>query len=153
MNKTPRVPITSKQYQLLASPIRLRILHLLGDQPQTAKQVADALGETRGNVHYHIQRLLAGDIIQLVDTRPVGGVTEKYYQARATRFTSGGGAPPQHGLLTMSTWLSLSLDEAETLLEQVEVVLAGWEKRMPQDSTPRRDYEVTLRIQVMDKPQ
>ncbi len=88
MHDKPPVPITAQQYQLLSSPMRLRILRVLADEPKTAKQVADEMGETRGNVHYHIQRLVDGGIVELTETRQAGSITEKYYRSRGTRVGS-----------------------------------------------------------------
>lgn len=146
MHDKPPVPITAQQYQLLSSPIRLRILHVLADEPKTAKQVADEMGETRGNVHYHIQRLVEGGIVELTETRQAGSITEKYYRSRGTRFTRGDPAERQAGRFSTITWLSLSLEEAEDLLQQVDVMLQAWERRRPAGDAVRHDYQVAFRL-------
>jgi DNA-binding transcriptional ArsR family regulator len=145
-DKAP-MSITAQQYRLLASPIRLRILHVLADESKTAKQVADAMGETRGNVHYHIQRLVEGGLVELVETRQAGSITEKYYRARGTRLvTPGDPEEPKAGRFAMVTWLALSQAEADDLLQQVGAVLTAWEKRPPTDEAVRHDYQVAFRI-------
>lgn len=65
--------LTDGQYLLVAHPLRIRILHALAGAELTAAQVADSLGETRGNVHYHIQKLHQGGLLELVRTEPHGG--------------------------------------------------------------------------------
>jgi DNA-binding transcriptional ArsR family regulator len=80
--------ITLEQSKLLASAIRTQILEAIGEVPRTAKQVADLLRKTPGNVHYHIQRLYEGGLLELVETREVGGVVEKYYKAKSKYFTT-----------------------------------------------------------------
>lgn len=144
MRDIPPVPITAQQFQLLSSPIRLRILHVLASEPKTAKQVADEMGETRGSVHYHIQRLVEGGLVELTETRQAGSITEKYYRSRGTRFTRGDGATRQAGQLSVITWLSLSLQDAEELLRQIDVVLQAWEQRRPKGDA--RDYQVAFRL-------
>ncbi len=114
----------------------------------TAKQVANALEESGGNVHYHIQRLLQGGLITLTNTREVGGITEKYYQAPSTRFSTKQRPDPTH--LTMVTWLTLNDEEVEELLRQIEVVLQAWEKCVPGQGETGSDYEVKLEIKRLE---
>ncbi|NMP24427.1 ArsR/SmtB family transcription factor [Sulfobacillus harzensis] len=148
MDEKPALPISAKQYHLLSSPLRLRILHVLSQTPKTAKQVADELGETRGNIHYHITKLHEGGILELVETRQIGSIKEKYYRTRATRFKHD--RPPNPNLLTLSTWLSLTSEEAEELLEEVSLVLEAWEKRTVRTQGPRRDFQVLFHIKSME---
>ncbi|MBL0388534.1 helix-turn-helix transcriptional regulator [Tumebacillus sp. ITR2] len=80
------IPVTLEQSKLLASALRMQIMNLIAETPRTAKQVADLLKKTPGNIHYHMQRLFDADLLELVDTRTVGGVVEKYYRSRGTLF-------------------------------------------------------------------
>lgn len=50
MHRRNRPTLNSARHKLLASPLRLRILHALLDTEKTAAQVADALGESRSEV-------------------------------------------------------------------------------------------------------
>jgi len=79
--------ITSEQEKLLLNATRIRILRALAHAALTAKQVADKLGGSKGNVHYHVQRLLDGGLLDLVETREVSGILEKYYRAKAAIYT------------------------------------------------------------------
>jgi DNA-binding transcriptional ArsR family regulator len=79
--------VTEDQEKLLYNATRIRILRALNSQPMTAKQVAEVLGASKGNVHYHVQRLYEAGLLQLVETRPNGGILEKYYQAKAALYT------------------------------------------------------------------
>lgn len=81
--------ITEKQETLLMNATRIRILRALAHTSLTAKQVADKLGGSKGNVHYHVQRLLDGGLLDLVETREVAGILEKYYRAKAAIYTRG----------------------------------------------------------------
>jgi len=74
---------TPAQVRALAHPLRQRILGLLTDQALTNKQLAEALGEAPGKLHFHVRQLAEAGLIDLVDQRPVRGVLEKYYRAVA----------------------------------------------------------------------
>ncbi len=104
------------------------------------------MGETRGNVHYHIQRLVDGGIVELVQTRQAGSIMEKYYRSRGTHFTQGDVLDRQAGRFSTIRWLNLSGDEAEDLLRQVAVVLQAWQRRRPENDAVRHDYQVAFRL-------
>lgn len=91
--KKPLMPLTKEQAKLLESALRIQILRVLSQEPCTSKQVADVLQRTPGNVHYHMQKLAEAELIELVDTQVVKGVTEKYYFAKTTRFKAAYPAP------------------------------------------------------------
>lgn len=74
------------QVSALAHPLRVRILHLLFDEPHTNQQLAEQLGESPARLHFHVRELAKNGLIELVEQRPKGGVLEKYYLAVARRF-------------------------------------------------------------------
>jgi DNA-binding transcriptional ArsR family regulator len=74
------------QVSALAHPLRVRILHLLFDEPHTNQQLAEQLGESPARLHFHVKELARNGLIELVEQRPKGGVLEKYYLAVARRF-------------------------------------------------------------------
>jgi DNA-binding transcriptional ArsR family regulator len=74
---------TPDQVSALSHPLRVRILNLLFDEPHTNSQLAEALGESRARLHFHVQALWKEGLINLVEERPKGGVIEKYYRAAA----------------------------------------------------------------------
>lgn len=116
--------ITIEQQKLLASALRIKLLHTLKETPRTVKQVADLLGETPGNIHYHIKRLEAGNLLELVETKAVGGIMEKYYRSFATVFQNA--TPSRPGV---ETQLFLSQDEINELKLEVAALLEKWESR------------------------
>lgn len=87
-NPNQMFDITVEQAKLLGSAQRVKIIGCLVDIPKTAKQVADELGESPGSIHYHIQKLYDGGLIELVDTRTVGGIVEKYYKSKGKWFNT-----------------------------------------------------------------
>lgn len=75
-----------EQVKALAEPLRVRVLELLCQKPMTAKQIALALGEKPTKLYHHVEALERVGLINLTETRPVRGTTEKYYEAIARRF-------------------------------------------------------------------
>ncbi len=69
--------------KLLADARRLQILRLLMGSPATLTQLAHRLGRSPAWVSHHLKALQAGSLVDLVDVRKVGRITEKYYRARA----------------------------------------------------------------------
>lgn len=82
----PFVVETLQQLKAIAHPLRQRILERFAHRPQTTKQVADTLGEKPTRLYHHVHALERAGFIELVETRPNRGTTEKYYAAVATRF-------------------------------------------------------------------
>ncbi|MCP5096604.1 MAG: helix-turn-helix domain-containing protein [Chloroflexi bacterium] len=72
--------------KLLSDPRRLAILQLLMQQPATLTQIGHALGSYPAKVRHHVKKLTSAGLIDLVETRIVGGTVEKYYQATAKAY-------------------------------------------------------------------
>ncbi|KAB3534843.1 helix-turn-helix domain-containing protein [Alkaliphilus pronyensis] len=69
-----------EQIKAISHPYRVDVFECFeGDQPQSAKQIADKLGEPHAKVNYHIKSLVKVGILELVDERVKSGIIEKYY--------------------------------------------------------------------------
>lgn len=79
--------VNLEQQKLVSSPLRVKIIYLLAMKAMTAKQVADELGKSAGSIHYHIQQLYNGGILEIEETRENRGIIEKYYRSKATHFS------------------------------------------------------------------
>lgn len=78
---------TPEHLAALGHPLRVAVLRLLlDDTPRTNSQLAEALGESRARLHFHVQALWKEGLINLVEERPKGGVIEKYYGAAARSY-------------------------------------------------------------------
>jgi len=73
--------LTLEQHKLLANQVRQQILGVLY-VPLTAKEVAVAVNATVGNAHYHLQRLVEGELVRAEESMGAGGTMEKRYRAR-----------------------------------------------------------------------
>lgn len=71
--------------RLALQPVRLRLLHLL-DTPQSAPQLAKAMGLPRQQVNYHLQRLQAEHLVEAHDHGRVGRRIDRTYARTATSY-------------------------------------------------------------------
>lgn len=66
-------------------PIRLRLLHLL-EQPQSAPQLAKAIGMPRQRVLYHLRKLEAQQLVEAHEHGSVGRRIDRSYVRTATSY-------------------------------------------------------------------
>ena len=71
--------------RVIADSLRLQILKQL-KQPNTVKEVGEALDISPTKLYYHFSQLEKHGIIRVVDTRIVSGIVEKHYQVSARRY-------------------------------------------------------------------
>ncbi len=75
-----------EQIKAISHPYRVEVFESFdGEQPQSAKQVAEKLGEPHAKVNYHIKSLLKVGILELVDEKVKSGIIEKYYLPTAKK--------------------------------------------------------------------
>jgi DNA-binding transcriptional ArsR family regulator len=70
----------TQQLRALAHPIRLRLLEAFAQGRRTTMQVAVLIGEPPTRLYHHVNAMERAGILKLVDTRPVRGTTEKYFE-------------------------------------------------------------------------
>src|SRR5262245_6858568 len=70
---------TTEQFKAIGDPTRQKIIGLLGQRASTTKQVAEALQIPKGTAGHHLKALEAAHLINVVRTRQVRAITEKYY--------------------------------------------------------------------------
>lgn len=71
--------MTPEQVAVFVEPTRTDIMMLLAERPATTSQLAEALGKPKGTVGHHVKALEEAGLIEVVDTRKVRALTEKYY--------------------------------------------------------------------------
>ncbi len=69
--------------RVLTDPLRLQILEVLNQEPQTVGEVADKLGLAGSRLYYHFNMLEEHGLIQVVETRTVSNMIEKLYWVTA----------------------------------------------------------------------
>jgi len=65
----------------MAHPLRIQIVAMLNQQVMSATMIAKKIDEPLQNVAYHFRILREKGLIEEVDSRPVRGSTEHFYQA------------------------------------------------------------------------
>lgn len=79
---------TLEEARAISDPYRYRILKYFYEinEPATAKQIADKMGEVPAKVHYHVKKLEKAGILEMVNTKVINGIIAKYYEPTAKSF-------------------------------------------------------------------
>lgn len=72
--------------KVITDPLRIQIIEVLGEEPQTVKYVADKLGLTSNRLYYHFNMLESAGLIQVVRTQTINNIIEKFYWLVAKEF-------------------------------------------------------------------
>jgi len=67
------------QLRAIADPLRSSILDLLHERAATVSELARALDRPKSTVAYHVNLLVAAGLLQVVRTRRVRAIDERYY--------------------------------------------------------------------------
>lgn len=73
--------------KVISDPLRHQILEALILESMTVNQVAEKLGLAASKLYYHVNLLEKHALIEVVETRTVSNLIEKYYRAVADRFS------------------------------------------------------------------
>lgn len=107
---------TPQQLKALAHPLRQRLLYALGGEPTTMARLAKEFGENKGNIGHHLKVLQAAGLVRIVETRPVRGGTEHYYQRTTQRVHVGGPPGASSTAMLQAVADELSATDKEPLL-------------------------------------
>lgn len=69
--------------KLLSDPRRMEILRLLMASPATLSQLAHSLKRSPAWIRHHMKLLESAELVELIEIRKTGRLTEKYYRAKA----------------------------------------------------------------------
>ncbi|WP_136603773.1 winged helix-turn-helix domain-containing protein [Paenibacillus dokdonensis] len=161
-DQSQSIEISVEQAKLLGSAQRVKIIKTLVDTAKTSKQVADELGESPGSIHYHIQKLYEGGLIDLVETRTVGGIVEKYYKSKAKWFNSHGKQLMDPILADdyeaatstkMSLRMQLSLEQREEMEADFKALLEKWvEISIATKGESTQEYAIGIKVISAEAP-
>ncbi len=142
-----RLTISAEQQKLISNATRIQILHLLKDETLTAKQVSTKLNKSAGSVHYHIQILFDGGLLELVDTKEKRGIIEKYYKAKSAHFyIEEAGTEGTNTGSHIISHLFLTPEELQQLTWEISQVLLRWESKTARQSASEEEYAISCRI-------
>ncbi len=77
---------TAERMKALGDPLRLLIVDLVLERAMSVTELAERVGRPRGTVAHHVDVLLAAGIVQVVRTRKVRAVEERFYGRAATSY-------------------------------------------------------------------
>ena len=127
--------------RIVSDPLRLRMLELMRERPQTAKGLATALRVSRTKLYYHLNLLAERGLITVAATRLVSGIVEKQYRVTAYRMTVDKAliGPTSVGNDALDTYVSVVLDEVRAEINRsVDAGLIDLERTQEDDILPRR---------------
>lgn len=78
---------TPEQLKAMSDPRRLELVKHLVERRLTVTQLAEAVGEQKSKLYYHLKELEAHRLIEVVETRQKGNLLEKIYRATAKLYT------------------------------------------------------------------
>lgn len=138
--------VSPEQSKLLESALRIKIMHTLAEEPLTSKQVAEKLGKTPGNIHYHIVKLHEGGLLELVRTEASGSIIQKFYRSVATWFRSenfsGYQFGPEDQVEHFTTRLTLSPAELKAFRQEMMKFISSWESRVTEGDEYGIDFAI-----------
>jgi DNA-binding transcriptional ArsR family regulator len=84
---------TPAQLRAMAGPLRSTILDLLLERAATVSELAAAVGRPKSTVAHHVKVLVDAGMLQVVRTRRVRAIDERYYGRTARLFRVGAVTP------------------------------------------------------------
>jgi DNA-binding transcriptional ArsR family regulator len=77
---------TADRLKALGDPLRTTIIDLVLEGAMTVSEMAERLGRPRGTVAYHVDVLVEAGLLQVVRTRKVRAIEERFYGRTATTY-------------------------------------------------------------------
>jgi DNA-binding transcriptional ArsR family regulator len=85
-----RIALTEpSQVKAISHPLRTQILHLLHERAATVTELATALERPKSTVAHHVKVLAEAGLVQVVKTRRVRAIEERFYGRTARLFYVG----------------------------------------------------------------
>lgn len=77
---------TAERMKALGDPLRLLIVDLVLERAMTVSELAERVGRPRGSVAHHVGVLVDAGLLQVVRTRKVRAIDERFYGRAATTY-------------------------------------------------------------------
>jgi len=82
-----RIALTKPaQVKAISHPLRTTILHLLHERAATITELATAVGRPKSTIAHHVDTLTRNGLLQVVRTRKVRAIQERFYGRTARMF-------------------------------------------------------------------
>jgi DNA-binding transcriptional ArsR family regulator len=86
---------TPRQLKAIAEPVRSLILDLVLERAATVTELAAALDRPKSSIAYHVDVLIDAGLLQVVRTRRVRAIDERYYGRTGRTIIIGNHATPE----------------------------------------------------------
>lgn len=77
---------TAERLKALGDPLRLLIVDLVLERAMSVTELAERVGRPRGSVAHHVDVLVTAGLLQVVRTRKVRAMQERFYGRAATTY-------------------------------------------------------------------
>ncbi|MCP4356571.1 MAG: helix-turn-helix domain-containing protein [Chloroflexi bacterium] len=124
----------------IVDPLRTQILELLVLEPLTVKQMAEKLGLAPSKLYYHVNMLEKYNFIQVVETRMVANMVQKYYRATAVIYRIA------------DHLLSFQTDEGKDNINSIFLSVIDTTREDMIRTLAARAYEVTQGLETQPRP-
>ncbi|AWV88209.1 ArsR/SmtB family transcription factor [Bradymonas sediminis] len=113
---------TPEQLKAMSDSRRLELVKQLVEQKMTVAQLAEAVGEDKSKLYYHLKELETHGLIEVVETRQKGNLLEKLYGASARHYTVDRSLfRHEHGMEMVSASVNSLLDSAAAEVNRLAV--------------------------------
>ncbi len=142
--------LSREQQKLLGHALRAAMVELVQNKPLTAKQVATELDSSVGNVHYHLQRLVAADLIDVFEQISPDGVTEKRYRRREASLGNDCRNPNGQFLVDIEETWWLNVAQTGQLINEIQALCYRWRDSHSQPHGRTKPLRLSIRCQTPD---
>jgi len=121
------------QLRAMADPLRSTLLDLLLERAATVSELAAAVGRPKSTVAHHVNVLMDAGMLQVVRTRRVRAIDERYYGRTARVFRVGGVNPKETAGVVFANDLAMAAAEAAPAHEADDLRTVFRHARIPRE--------------------
>jgi DNA-binding transcriptional ArsR family regulator len=123
---------------IVAHPTRARCFVILAERTASPVEIAQQIGKDVGHVGYHVRKLQALNLIELVDERPVRGAVEHFYRAI------------ERPVVTEEEFAGQSIDDREVFTRHIlQLLVADIARAMDEHTFDGRANRVITRMPMV----
>lgn len=100
---------TLEQLRCISDPLRIEIIHLIGEKPLTSQMIGEKLNIPRSKIHYHLKELEKHGFVKIAKTEQVRNFIQIYYE------------PISKAIMTSPEILSRTFDATKNMMEYFPV--------------------------------
>lgn len=130
------------QLKALGDELRGRLVVMLRDKAQSVSELAAKLNMPKGTVAHHVKVLESAGLVEVVRTRRVRALTEKYYGRTARLFLYEGGSEDVRDIVAVS--LRVAAEEILPLADEEDAAACSGVLRVRLNRTDAKRFNRRL---------